>query len=116
MGSEDYDRIELAVSDYEQIGALQEWLEAVPGVSVSRVARIPNAGHLGALDVLIPIASGGGLVAAIRVIPEFLKARRSNLTITATIGGEKFSITVSNAKDVMPILERALNERQETDT
>jgi Effector Associated Constant Component 1 len=106
-----YSSIELAVSDYGQITALYDWLSSVPDLSVRRVAGIPGAGELGVLDVVVVVAGSGGLVAAIRVIPEFLKARRSSITITATIGGEKFSITASNVKDVMPILERAVDDQ-----
>ncbi len=111
MGAGDFDHIELSVSDYGQIAALHEWLSSVPGVSVRRVAGIPGPGELGALDVLVAVAGSGGLVAAIRVIPEFLKARRSSITVNATVNGEMFSITASNVESVMPILERALNER-----
>jgi Effector Associated Constant Component 1 len=104
-------RIELSVSDYGQIRALHEWLDRVPEVSVQRVAGVPSGGQLGAQDILIAIASSGGLIAAIHVIPEFLKARRSNITITVTANGKKFSVASSNVKDVIPILERTLNER-----
>lgn len=110
MGTGDDGRIELTVSD-GQIAALHGWLDGMPGVSVRRVAGMPDAGDLGVQDILIAVASSSGLIAVIRVIPEFLKARRSNITITATIDGKKFSMTGSNVKDVMPILERALNER-----
>jgi NAD(P)-dependent dehydrogenase (short-subunit alcohol dehydrogenase family) len=111
MGTGDHDQIELSVSDYGQIAALHEWLRSVPGVSVRRVVGTLEAGELGALDVLVAVAGSGGLVAVVRVIPEFLKARRSSITINATVNGENFSITASNVESVMPVLERALNER-----
>ena len=111
MSSGDNDRVELSVSDFGQIGSLQEWLSSVPGVQVQRIAGPASPGELGTLDVLTVLAGSGGLVAAIRVIPEFLRSRRSSLSITATINGQKFSVTANNVKDVMPILERALNER-----
>ena len=111
MGARDYGQVELCVSDYGQIAALHDWLNSVPGVHVRRVAGMPGSGELGVPDVLVAVAGSSGLVAAIRIIPEFLKARRSNISITATIGGEKFSITASNVEDVMPILERALNDQ-----
>lgn len=102
--------IELAVSDYGQIGSLESWLSSVSGVEVLRSAGSPRSGEMGALDVLTLVASGSGLVAVCRMIPEYLRSRRSNLSITATVKGEKFTISASNVDDVMPILERLLDD------
>jgi hypothetical protein len=65
---------------------------------------------MGALDVLSVVAGSSGLVAVLRMMPEFLRARRSGLSITATVNGEKFTMTASNVKEVIPILERMLND------
>jgi hypothetical protein len=96
--------VEFSVSDYGQLRSLQEWLSEIPGTRVQRTAGAPGAGELGALDVITVLASSSGLIAAIRVIPEFLKARRSSLSVTAKVHGKEFSINASNVKDLMPII------------
>jgi hypothetical protein len=110
MGAEDNDHIEFTVSEYAQIGSLQDWLSATSGVQVLRSPGSPGPGEMGALDVLTVLAGSSGLVAAVRIIPEFLKSRRSGLSITATVKGEEFTMTANNVKDVMPILERLIND------
>jgi hypothetical protein len=111
MRSKGDGRAEFSVSDYGQIGLLHEWLRSVPGVQVDRIPGTPAAGEMGAVDVLTVLAGSGGLIAVIRVIPEFLRSRRSGISVTVTVNGEKFSITASNVKDVLPILERAIRDR-----
>ncbi len=106
----DHSNVEFAVSDYAQIGPLRDWLSSAPGVQVLRSPGSPDAGEMGALDVLTVVAGSSGLVAAVRVIPEFLRSRRSGLSITATVKDKKFTMTASNVKDVMPVLERWLND------
>jgi len=110
MGDGDKRHIEFAVSDYAQIGSLQDWLCSTPGVEVIRSPGSPGAGEMGALDVLTVVAGSSGLVAAIRIIPEFLRSRRSGLSVTAIVKGEKFTMTASNVKEIMPIVERLLND------
>jgi Effector Associated Constant Component 1 len=109
MGTGSASEAEFAVSDYEQISSLHEWLGSVPGAQVNRVPATPRPGELGAVDVLTVLAGSGGLIAAIRVIPDFLRSRRSNVSITVTLKGKKVTVTASNINDVIPILERTIN-------
>jgi hypothetical protein len=110
MEREVSESIELMASDPSQMGPLQGFLNwAAPGVSVSRNAGKPGVGEQGALDVLVLLASSSGLVTAIKVLPEFLRSRRTGLSITATVKGKPFKITATNVDDVMPILERLLD-------
>lgn len=103
-------RVELVVSDQSQLGPLQEFLSwAAPDAGVSRIAGQPGAGEQGALDVLTVLASSTGLVAAIRVLPEFLRSRRTGLSVTMTVKGEPFTLTATNVDEVMPVLERLLD-------
>jgi hypothetical protein len=103
-------RIELGVSDQSQLGSLAEFLAwAVPDLSVSVVAGVPGVGELGVLDVLAVLASSSGLVAAVRVLPDFLRSRRTGLSITMTVRGEPFRLTATNIDEVMPVLERLLD-------
>lgn len=104
-------RAEFSVSDYGQIGSLYEWLRSVPDVQVDRIPGTPGEREMGTVDVLTVLAGSGGLIAAIRVIPEFLRSRRSSISITVTVNGEKISVTASNVKDALPILERAIRDR-----
>jgi hypothetical protein len=106
--------IQLNVSDQAQLGYLQEYLSlAAPEAKALRVAGHPGVGEQGTLDVLellLAGGGGGGLLAAIRVLPEFLRSRRSSLSITATVKGQPVTITAINIDEVMPILERLLDD------
>lgn len=110
MEVNDKSHIEFTISDYAQISSFQNWLGSTPGVQVLRRASSPDTGEMGTLDVLTAVAGSSGLVTLIRVIPEFLRSRRSGLSVTATVKGEKFTMTTTNVKDVLPILERLLND------
>ncbi len=110
MGRDDSGHVELIVSDPSQLGPLQGFLSwAAPGTGVSRMAGEPAAGEQGVLDVLVLLASSSGLVTAIKVLPEFLKARKTGLEITATVKGKPFKLTATNVDEVMPILEKILD-------
>jgi membrane-associated two-gene conflict system component 1 (EACC1) len=102
--------IELSVSDPAQFGPLEKFLRwAVPDVGVSRVAGRPGLGEQGALDALTVLAGSGGLLAAVRVLPDFLRSRRSGLSVTMVVKGEPVTLTATNIEEVMPILERLLD-------
>ena len=103
-------RVELTVSDQSQFGPFREFLTwAAPGADISVTAKAPSAGEQGALDVLAVVASSGGLLAAIRTVPEFLKARKTGLSVIMTVKGEPFTLTATNIDEVMPILDRLLD-------
>ena len=71
---------------------------------------VPGAGEQGALDVLTVLAAGGGLVSAIKVLPEFIRSRRSGFRIETTVRGEKLVLEASNVDDLLPVLERLLRD------
>jgi hypothetical protein len=103
-------RVELVVSDQSQLGLLQDLVNrAAPDAGVSRIARGQSAGELGSLDLLAIVASSSGVLAAIRVLPEFLRSRKTGLSITMTLKGEPFTLTATNIDDAMVILERLLD-------
>jgi hypothetical protein len=111
MEQQDFQRIELCISDQSQLGPLQTFMRlAAPDVSVSRIAGQPVAGEQGTLDILTVLASSSGLVAAIRVLPEFLKSRRTALSITMTVKGRPFTLKANNIDEIMPVLEKLLDE------
>jgi hypothetical protein len=102
--------LELAVSDQSQLPMLREWLRAQPGVKVGVLPGTPGAGEQGALDVLTVVAGSSGLVAAVKVLPEFIRSRRSGFHIETTARGKKLIIDATNVEDIMPVLERLLDE------
>lgn len=111
MQRENSERMELEVSDPSQLRSLQDFLAwAAPDVIVSRTTGVPGAGQLGVLDVLAIAASSSGLVAAIKVLPEFLRSRKTGLSITTTVKGQPFSLTATNIDEVMPVLESLLHD------
>jgi hypothetical protein len=77
---------------------------------VQRTAGGPGPREQGAADVLVLLAGSSSLVAAIKVLPEFLRSRRTGLSITATVKGKPFTITVTNVDEVMPIMEKLLDD------
>jgi Effector Associated Constant Component 1 len=102
---------EVRLSDPSQLGSLQEWLRAaVPSARVSRVPGRPGPGDLGAADVLAMVASSSSLVAVIKILPEFLRSRRTGLSVEMTVNGEPFTLTATNVDEVMPVLERLLDQ------
>jgi hypothetical protein len=109
MEREELQEITLSVSDLSELGSLQKVLGMAPAVTVSRVAGEPGPGEQGAVDVLEVLAGSSGLVTAIKVLPEFLRSRRTDLSITMTIRGTPVTLTAKNADDVMPILDRLLD-------
>lgn len=110
MEHKDGESMELTASDPSQLEPLQALLSlATPETSVSRIAAEPSAGEQGAADVLVLLASSSGLVAAIKILPEFLRSRKAGLSITTKVKGEKFKLTATNVDEVMPILERILD-------
>ena len=110
MGRDDPQRAEFSVSDHSQIEPLKKSLSlAAPDMGVSRVAGEPKPGELGTLDVIAVLASSSGLLAAIKVLPEFLRSRKTGLSITMTVQDKPFTLTATNVDEVMPILDRLLN-------
>jgi len=102
--------VKVGVSDQSQLPSLRDWLLGQQGVEVVQTPGTPGTGEQGALDVLTVLAGSSGLVAAIKVLPEFIRSRRSGFRIEATVRGEKITLDATNVKDMMPILERLLDD------
>lgn len=99
----------LTVSDQAELRSLREWLTEVPDTEVHQKAAASSAGEQGALDYVTVIASSGGLIAAIRMVPAFLRARRPTLKITMRLGDKKFTVDATNVDDVLPVLEKLID-------
>ncbi|MCP2096266.1 MULTISPECIES: hypothetical protein [Actinosynnema] len=106
----DYEgRLELRISDNAELLSLQRLLSLAQNTYVERVPGAPVPGLLGAADYLTVVGSGAGLIALIKMLPNFLRARRSDLRIEITDKDEAgkdrtTAITAKNVKDVMPIV------------
>lgn len=101
-------RIELEVSDPSQLMPLHDRLSRVPGVDVQVVPGQPAPGQLGVWDVLAILASGSGaLTVVLRMLPETIRAARTNLTIRIKSDDEEFVVTAANADDVVKLLGAA---------
>lgn len=108
------ERIEIAVSRLSELRPLRAWLERVPAVEVEQGPRPPAPGEQGAADLLTLLAgSGGALAVAVRSLPAFLRARRSDVTLTLKTGDKEFSLEAKNVEDIAPLIEKLLAEGDE---
>ena len=114
MASEEVPReqqeIGLSVSDPSQLRPLKEWLRGQPDARIVQTTGVPAVGKQGALDALTVLAGSSGLVAVIRVLPEFIRSRRSNLRIEITAKDERYIVDAGNVEQVLPILEKLLRD------
>ena len=103
---------ELSVSDYSQFSSLVDYLRlAVPEARLSRRSGRPGFAEQGALDVITVAADSSVLVALVNVLPAFLRSRKANLSVTVTAKGKKLTVTADNAEEVIPVLDRFLNDQ-----
>lgn len=98
------------ISEHSEFSSLREWMRSQPGVQVAVVAGKPEHGELGALDVLTLLASSAGAVAAVRTLPDFIRSRRSGIRVETTIRGQRFVLDATNVEEILPLLERLLDE------
>jgi Effector Associated Constant Component 1 len=105
------EEISLAVSDQSQLASLRQWLRETSQVTVRITPGQPGPGEQGALDVLTILASAPTLIAAIKVLPEFVRSRRSGFRIETTVRGKKFVLDATNSpEDLIAVIERLLDE------
>jgi Effector Associated Constant Component 1 len=108
-GLEERKEVVFSVSDQAQLGSLRDWLRGQHrDLKVVRTPRPPGPNEQGGLDVLTILASSSGIIAAIKVLPEFIRSRRSGFKIEMTVKGEKVIIDATNVEDVLPWVERQL--------
>lgn len=100
----------LEISDGTQLAALESLLALDPQVRVSRTPGGPQAGQQGSFDLLTVVAGSGGLVAALRVLPEFIRSRRSRVSITVSVGEKQITLEADNLPQAMALLEKLLDD------
>jgi len=105
------DTLTFVPSDPAELTALRNWLETMTRVRVEQVAGPRRLGEQGAIDYLEVVAGSGGLIAAIKVLPEFLRARRSGFRIRTRLkDGREFELDADNVSDLQPVLEQLLGD------
>jgi hypothetical protein len=108
--SVDLDSMDLVISDPSHLTALNDRMRSIGGISMVRTAVGPGPGELGGHDILTAVASSGLLIAVVKMLPDFLRSRRSGIHIETTVKGQKFILDATNVDDVMPILVRLLDD------
>ena len=104
-------RCEIQISDPGELSSLQRWLSRSPGLTVERAAAAPEPGQQGVWDFLGVLAGGGGVLAiAIKTLPEFIRSRRSDVTITLRTKNRVFTMTSTNVEAVVPAILKALDD------
>ena len=100
-------RFELAVSDPAQLRSLRELLSRIPGVEVTQIPGEPGPAELGVWDVLQVVAGSSGVLAiAIKTMPEFIRSRRSDITLTVTSGEKSITLTATNVEEATASLDK----------
>jgi len=102
--------VEIHISDQAELAALRALLQAHPGVDAEQRAGEPEQGEQGAWDFLqVAAASGGAMVVAIKSIPEFIRSRRTDVSVSIKKGDQEILITAPTADDALKLAEKALH-------
>lgn len=103
--------VHVSVSEPAELRSLREHLRRQPDIEVTQVPGSPGPGEQGAWDVLqILAASGGAVAVAIKTLPEFIRSRRSDVTVTVKSPHRTVTVTATNIDDVMPMVEKLLGD------
>jgi Effector Associated Constant Component 1 len=110
MDSTERKRARLTLSDHSQLRALRDFLSwAAPGARVLQIPLRPVPGERVALDMLTLLATSSGLVAAVKILPEFLRSRDAALAVTITIEDTSVTLTATNVNEILPVLTQLLD-------
>jgi membrane-associated two-gene conflict system component 1 (EACC1) len=108
--------VQLTVSIPGELLPLRDWVQRAPRITVVLVQGPPCAGELGVGDVLqvssTVAGTTAGLLLALRTLPEFIRSRRSDVKVTVTTSERELVLEADNVDDVLPILDRILDDRR----
>jgi hypothetical protein len=105
------DAIEIRVSDPAELAALRGRLQAQPGIEVRQCAGEAAPGEQGVADFLqVTAASGGAVVVAIKTIPEFIKSRRRDVSVTVRKDDQEIVVTAASADEALKLLDKVVND------
>lgn len=102
--------ISIATSELAELSSLQNWLDLVPGLAVTRNSAHPDAGELGAPDTLTAVGTSWSIATALRAIPDYVRSRKSDVQVTITIKEQKYTLDVTNVDSVIPVIEHILDD------
>jgi hypothetical protein len=103
--------VTITVSSPAELRPLRELLRGVRGADVTQVPGAPASGQLGATEVLqVIVPTAAVLAIVIRVIPEFIRSRRSSVTVTVERRGRTVTVTAENVTDPQGIINRLLDD------
>lgn len=103
--------VELSVSDPSELRSLREHLRRIPGVDITQIPGVPGPGEQGSWDALQILAGSSGVLAvAIKTLPEFIRSRRSDVTITVKSKDRTVTVTATNIDDAQSMVDKSLGD------
>jgi hypothetical protein len=103
-------RAELTLSDRAELRALRDFLGwAAPRVRVLQWPTRSAPGERAVLDQLTLVATSADLVTAMKLLPEFLRSRRTTTSATVVVEGASVALTETNLDETLPVLTRLLS-------
>ncbi|MCD0444125.1 hypothetical protein LO763_10865 [Glycomyces sp. A-F 0318] len=99
----------ISVSDQAELRSLREHLRRIRGAQVEQVAAEPEAGALGSGELLqIAVPAAGLLAVVVRTLPEFIRSRRSSVSVTVETADWNVTVSGENLDDVESVIKRVL--------
>jgi hypothetical protein len=103
--------VKLTLSDNSELVSLQRTLTLARSVRIERVAGTQGAGKLGTVDYLVATGATSALVTLIKMLPDFLRARRADLSVEISRKDSTVKVTTNRKIDeVMPALKELLDD------
>ncbi|MEU2870597.1 hypothetical protein ABZ769_15540 [Streptomyces olivoreticuli] len=103
--------IEISVSNPAELRSLREHLRRIPDVTTVQASGTSGPTEQGAWDTLQVLgASSGVLAVAIKTLPEFIRSRRSDVTVTVKSRGRSVTVTATNIKDALAVVEASRDD------
>lgn len=103
-------RVEISISDPAELTALARWLGQQDSVRVEREAAAIEPGALGLPDLLVLFGGGSTVLGALKILPDFIRSRRSDVHVEVTVKGERVTIDAKNAgKELQALAGRVVD-------
>jgi Effector Associated Constant Component 1 len=109
-GDTDSRRLSIEISDPVERRSLGRWLDRAPDVEVLSEARPPQDGELGAVDIFTAIGSSTALIALVKTMPDFVRARRASVKVRIRVKGKDVTVDATNVADASALIERLLEQ------